>query len=201
MTGRPELILASQSTARAHLLTEAGIDARLVPANVDEDSVKAGLLAESAAPHDIADALAELKALRVSQRHGDAYVIGCDQILSLKGQVFSKSADMAEARLQLQTLRGQTHSLISAICLAHGGTVIWRHISRPRLTMRDFSDAFLDTYLAQAGELVLSSVGAYQLEGLGSQLFSRIEGDYFSILGLPLLPLQDILRRQQVLIS
>lgn len=201
MTTRPDLILASQSQARARILENAGIDARAVPARIDEESVKAGLMAEATVAHDIADALAELKALRVSGQYLQAYVIGCDQVLSLKGQVFNKPADMAAAREQLVALRGQTHSLISAICLARGGTVIWRHISRPRLTMRDFSDAFLDSYLAQAGEAVLTSVGAYQLEGLGSQLFSRIEGGYFSILGLPLLPLQDILRRHQVLVS
>ena len=201
MSDAPPLILASASAVRARLLMEAGIDVRIVPAHVDEESVKDGLRAEKAPPHDIADALAELKALRVSQRESGAYVIGCDQLLWAEGVVYSKPASRDAARAQLRALRGKTHSLFTAICLAKGGTIVWRQITRPKLTMRDFSDAFLDAYLDMAGEAVLASVGCYQLEGPGSQLFSRIEGDYFSILGLPLLPLQDALRQNKVLMS
>ena len=174
---------------------------RVLPANIDEDSVKAGLQAERALPHDIADALAELKALRVSQREAEAYVIGCDQLLWADGTLFNKPASREAAADQLRTLRGKTHSLFTAVCLAKGGSVLWRQITRPKLTMRAFSDDFLESYLDTAGEAVLASVGGYQLEGPGSQLFSRVEGDYFSILGLPLLPLQDALRQHKVLMS
>ena len=201
MTDVPSLILASASVVRARLLREAGIDARIVPAHVDEESVTDGLRAEKAPPHDIADALAELKALRVSQQNPEDHVIGCDQLLWSDGTLFSKPASLAAARDQLRALRGKTHSLFTAVCLAKGGSVLWRQITRPKLTMRDFSDEFMESYLETAGEAVLASVGCYQLEGLGSQLFSRIEGDYFSILGLPLLPLQDALRQHKVLMS
>jgi septum formation protein len=201
MSDAPSLILASASTVRAGLLKEAGIDARIVPAHVDEDSVRTSLTAEKAPPHDIADALAELKAVRVSQREPQAYVIGCDQLLWVEGTLFSKPPSLEAARDQLRALRGKTHSLFTAICLAKAGSVLWRQITRPKLTMRDFSDDFLESYLETAGEAVLASVGCYQLEGPGSQLFSRVEGDYFSILGLPLLPLQEALRQHKVLMS
>jgi len=194
------LILASGSAVRARLLKAAGITFTQEPARVDEETLKDGLVAEKARPHQIADALAELKAVRVSQKYPQAHVIGCDQILWCGEQLYSKPRDMAEARQALLALRGRTHSLYSAVCVALGGSVLWRYFSQPKLTMRDFSEAFLDDYLEKAGEAVLSSVGAYQLEGLGSQLFSRVEGDYFSILGLPLLPLQDVLRQHRTLI-
>jgi len=197
----PQLILASGSAVRARLLKEAGIGFRQEPARVDEESMKDGLMAEKARPHQIADALAELKAVRVSQRHPEAYVIGCDQILWMEGRLFSKPDSLAAARQALLELRGRTHSLYSAVCVARGGSVLWRYFSQPKLTMRAFSEDFLDHYLDHAGEAVLSSVGAYHLEGLGSQLFSRVDGDYFSILGLPLLPLQDVLRQHRILIS
>jgi septum formation protein len=195
------LILASGSAVRARLLREAGIAFTQEPARVDEDAVKDGLLAEKARPHQIADALAELKAIRVSQKHAQAHVIGCDQILWCEDRLYNKPGSVAEARQALLALRGKTHSLYSAVCVARGGAVLWRYFSQPKLTMREFSEDFLDNYLAKAGEAVLSSVGAYQLEGLGSQLFSRVEGDYFSILGLPLLPLQDFLRQHRILIA
>ena len=137
--------------------------------------------------------LAELKAQRVSQRHKDALVIGADQMLQCGGIWFDKPADLDHARGHLIALRGKTHELLSAVCVVRDGEVLWRHLESAQLTMRPFSDAFIDEYLAAAGDAVCASVGAYQLEGRGAQLFSRIEGDYFTILGLPLLPLLGFL--------
>ncbi|MGE3143030.1 MAG: Maf family protein [Hyphomonadaceae bacterium] len=194
------LILASGSAIRRQLLAAAGVAFEAVRPNVDEDAVKAGLRAEGLSPRDQADALAEVKALSVS-RQRPGLVIGADQMLALGPEAFDKPADRAAARVSLQKLRGKTHVLHSAAVLARDGAVIWRHIESPRLTMRDFSDAFLDRYLDAAGEGALASVGAYQLEGLGAQLFARIEGDYFSILGLPMFPLLSILRTQGALDS
>jgi len=193
------LILASASASRAAMLRGAGLDFEILPARIDEDEIKLALKADGAKVRDAATALAELKAHRVSQNAGADFVIAADSMLDCGGEWFDKPADMAAARLQLQALRGKTHDLVSAVVLARGGSVIWRHAEAARLTMRDFSDGFLDAYLAQAGEAVLSSVGCYQLEGLGVQLFSRIQGDFFTILGLPLLPLLDILRENKVL--
>lgn len=181
------------------MLRGAGLDFEILPARIDEDEIKLALKADGAKVRDAATALAELKAHRVSQNAGADFVIAADSMLDCGGEWFDKPADMAAARLQLQALRGKTHDLVSAVVLARGGSVIWRHAEAARLTMRDFSDGFLDAYLAQAGEAVLSSVGCYQLEGLGVQLFSRIQGDFFTILGLPLLPLLDILRENKVL--
>ncbi len=170
-------------------------------AAVDETTVLESLQAEGAKPREAADMLAETKALKVSAKHPGALVIGADQILTLGTMFFSKPADLGTARLQLQTLRGQTHHLTSAAVVARDGSAIWREVRDAKLTMRPFSDAFLDDYLSRAGNAVLSSVGAYQIEGLGAQLFSRIDGDHFTILGLPLLPLLDMLRTQGVLKS
>ena len=197
-----DLILASGSAVRARLLKSAGLDFTVDVAAVDEETVKESMLAELkpglSALRDIADALAELKALRVSRRHPEAFVIGADQVLGLdldgSWQMFDKPVDMAGARDHLTQLRGREHRLITAACIVRGGKPIWRHIRTPRLTMREFSDEFLDDYLAQSGEKILSSVGAYLLEDRGAQLFSQIDGDYFSILGLPLLQLLDFLR-------
>lgn len=193
------LILASASASRAAMLRGAGLDFEILPARIDEDEIKLALKADGANVRDAATALAELKAHRVSQNAGADFVIAADSMLDCGGEWFDKPADMAAARLQLQALRGKTHDLVSGVVLARGGSVIWRHAEAARLTMRDFSDGFLDAYLAQAGEAVLASVGCYQLEGLGVQLFSRIQGDFFTILGLPLLPLLDILRENKVL--
>jgi septum formation protein len=148
-------------------------------------------------PRDQADALAELKALSVSRGRPD-FVVGADQMLALGDEVFDKPKHADEARDHLLRLRGQTHELITAAVVAREGAIIWRVIDTPKLKMRAFSDAFLDNYLARAGDEVLHSVGAYQLEGLGAQLFERVEGDYFSVLGLPLLPLLAFLREHGV---
>ena len=190
----PTLALASGSAIRAHILRNAGLTFEVVRPSVDEEAVKQGLRAEGLTPRDQADALAEVKALSVSRRTG-AFVIGADQILECDGAAFDKPDGREGAVRHLQALRGKTHRLISAVVLAKDGTVIWRHIETPRLHMRAFDDAFIERYLDRAGPGVTASVGAYQLEGEGVHLFERIDGDYFSILGLPLLPLLAILRR------
>jgi septum formation protein len=195
------LILASASASRAAMLRAAGLDFDIVPARVDEEEIKLALKADGANVRDTATALAELKAHRVSHGATQDFVIAADSMLDCGGRWYDKPADMQAAREQLQSLRGKTHDLVSAAVLARGGSVIWRHVDVAKLTMRNFSDSFLDAYLAQAGDAVLQSVGCYQLEGLGTQLFSRIQGDFFTILGLPLLPLLDILRENKVLRS
>lgn len=189
-----EVILASGSATRQRLLRAAGVPFTVDVASIDEAGVIESLTAERASARDVADLLAELKALKVSARHPQAFVIGADQVLSLGSEMFQKPGTRAGAREQLKRLRGRTHVLSSALCIAREGAVIWRTVAEARLTMRDFSDAFLDKYLADAGEEILGSVGAYHVEGLGIQLFSRIEGDTFTILGLPLVPLIDFLR-------
>jgi septum formation protein len=188
------LVLASSSAARAAMLQRAGLEVERLPASLDEEEIKAAFRQDGADPATCATALAEAKAERVSQRRTGALVIGGDQILVCNGVWFDKPPDRDHARAQLQALRGRTHELVTAVCVTQNGSVVWHHVDQPSLTMRSFSDAFLDDYLARAGDAVLSSVGAYQLEGLGAQLFSRVEGDFFSVLGLPLLPLLDFLR-------
>ena len=188
------LILASKSAARRAVLDGAGVRYEARVAGVDEDAVKTSLLAEGAGPREIADALAELKAIRVSSGRPD-FVIGSDQTLDLDGQLYDKAESVEAARERLRLLRGRTHKLHSAVVVAKEGAPIWREIVTATLTMRDFSDAFLEDYLASEGEHALGSVGCYRLEGPGAQLFSKIEGDYFAILGLPLMGLLDLLRR------
>jgi septum formation protein len=195
------VVLASASQARAGLLRAAGISVIIDAAAIDEAEVKASLRAARAEPSAIARTLAELKAQRVSRRHAGSLVIGADQILECDGVLFDKPADMAAARLQLLALRGRGHRLVSAVVLVRDGQRLWHHVDRADLKMRDFSTRFLDRYLESAGQAALSSVGAYQLEGIGAQLFAAIEGDYFTILGLPLLPLLDNLREHGVLPS
>ena len=183
------------------MLRAAGIAFTVDVAAIDDTSILESLQAEQVKPRDAADLLAEMKALKVSAKHPGALVIGADQILSLGPKFFSKPADISAARKQLQDLRGHPHHLTSAAVVARDGAAIWREVREAKLTMRNFSDAFLDDYLAKAGPGVLTSVGAYQIEGLGVQLFSRIDGDHFTILGLPLLPLLDMLRTQGALNS
>jgi len=188
------LILASKSTARAALLRAAGVDFAVDAATIDENAVRTSFRADGCAAEEVALALAEMKAARVSRAHPGALVIGADQLLDCEGTWFDKPADMAGARRDLRALRGRTHRQISAVCVVVEGATLWRCTKAARLTMRPFSDAFLDDYLARAGEEVCACVGAYRLEGLGAQLFACIEGDYFTILGLPLLPLLEFLR-------
>lgn len=189
------IVLASGSKARAAVLAAAGVTFEVAVAGVDEAAMKAGLLAQGNGPREVADALAELKAVRVSRKQPGALVIGADQTLDLDGQLFDKAETMAEARDRLQHLRGKTHKLHSAVVVARDGEVIWREVPAARLTMRPFTDDFLDAFLARGGESLLGSVGCYRLEDDGVQLFSRINGDYFTILGLPLMGLLDLLRR------
>ncbi len=186
------LILASASASRRQLLANAGLVFTTEPSGVDEDEVKRSL-GSRAEPQELASTLAEMKAMKVSVRHPAAMVVGADSTLACNGRMFDKPIDLAAARKQLQSLRGQTHELFSSVVVARGGARLWHWSERARLTMRPLSDGFIDSYLARAGEDVLSSVGAYQLEGLGAHLFSRVDGDYFTILGLPLLPLLSFL--------
>ena len=193
------IILASGSKARASVLASAGVTFEVSIAGVDEAAMKAGLLAQGNGPREVAEALAELKAVRVSRKHPGALVIGADQTLDLDGALFDKAESMAEARERLQMLRGKTHKLHSAVVVALDGQAIWREVPAAKLTMRPFTDAFLDDFLARGGEDLLGSVGCYRLEDDGVQLFSRIDGDYFTILGLPLMGLLDLLRRHGAL--
>ena len=188
------LVLASGSRIRATLLANARLDFTVDPATVDERAVEAPLLEAGFPPEDIAQVLAEAKALDVAGRRLQDLVIGADQVLGLGNARFTKPADMEAARRQLLDLSGKTHELHSAVVLARGSEVLWRHVSTARLTMRALTPAEIGRYLALAGDAVLSSVGCYQLENVGVRLFERIDGDYFTILGLPLLPLLGELR-------
>lgn len=193
------VILASASKIRGGLLIQSGVDFETVPAEIDEQKIKQDLTGEAATPGTLAAFLAEQKALHVARSHPECLVIGADQVLTCDDTCYDKPKDLGAARTQLYALQGKTHTLATAICLVQGTSVLWRHLAEPRLTMRSLSAEFIDTYLARNVPEILSCVGAYQLEGEGAQLFSHIEGDYFAILGLPLLPLLDMLRSQGVL--
>lgn len=183
------LILASSSEIRAQLLRNAGLRPEIVPAHIDEETARVALAADGAGPRDIADELAGMKARQVSGRDADALVLGCDQVLDLDGTVFAKPGDPAAARAQIRALSGRTHRLHSAAVVCRGGVPVWRHVGTARLTMRDISDAYLEDYVARNWESIRHSVGAYKLEEEGVRLFSHIEGDHFTILGLPLIEL------------
>jgi len=195
--GKHPLILASQSRARQTLLANAGLNFEIVPAEIEERAIQqaSGLSAAS----DIAAVLAGEKALFVSARHSGRYVIGADQTLALGTQLLSKPAGRAKAAEQLQALAGQSHELYAAVAVACDGKILFENVAMARMTMRRLMDAEINAYLDQAGAAVTSSVGAYQLEGLGVHLFERIEGDHFTILGLPLLPLLAFLRSERLL--
>ncbi|MGH6869978.1 MAG: Maf family protein [Rhizomicrobium sp.] len=195
------LILASGSAIRAQLLRQAGVGFEITPARIDEQAVKRSLEAEGAPSARVPEVLAEMKALRVSESNPGVLVLGADQVLAFEGRVISKSDNLDEARDLLKSLRGRQHQLLGTAVLARGGATVWRHREAARLWMRQFSDTFLESYLAQEGEAALAGVGCYRLEGPGAQLFSRIEGDYFSILGLALLPLLAALREHGVIAS
>lgn len=187
------LILASKSRTRQQLLQNAGLSVEVEAPRVDEEMIRDGMLAEQHTPRDIADALAEAKATRISRKRPGAMVLGCDQVLDLAGDLLSKPTSAEQARRQLRAMRGCRHDLLSAAVICEDGAPIWRHIGTARLTVRDFSDAWLDGYIARNWPDIADSVGAYKLEAEGVRLFSRIEGDYFTILGLPLLDLLGFL--------
>ncbi len=193
---RAALTLASKSEARASLLRGAGLTINIAPPGVDEDALKLAMRAEALSPKDQAEYLAEMKAVKVSAAK-PGLVLGGDQMLSLDGEGFDKPQSLDEAAHRLHQFQGKMHHLETAIVIAENGEAIWRHVSRPRLTMRALGADEIDAYLKTVGEDVLASVGAYKLEGPGVQLFSAIEGDYFSILGLPLLPLLGFLRGRE----
>jgi nucleoside triphosphate pyrophosphatase len=198
--GRPPLILASSSKSRAKLLEAAGLAFIVEPPGLDESAMREAVGGEHAlAPHDVAEVLARAKAEAVSDVAPEAYVIGGDQVLAFGDVIMSKPESMQAARRQLLDLRGKTHTLHTAVAVATNGETIWAETTMATLTMRKLSPEFIGRYLAAAGEEVLSSVGAYQIESLGIELFEKIDGDYFSILGLPLIPLLDTLRREGVI--
>lgn len=193
------LILASGSRFRQKMLADAGVPAEIVPPDLDERALEAPLAESGATPEDVALVLAEAKAVTVSENRPGRWVLGCDQTLSLGEEIFHKPADMEAARRTLLALRGKTHHLNSAAVLARDGEAAWRHMAVARMTMRMLDPAFVGRYLAAAGSGVLASVGAYQVEGPGIQLFERIEGDFFAIVGLPLLPVLAALREYEVI--
>ena len=192
----PSLILASGSPFRRQLLENAGVSFSVERPDIDERAVEAPMKSSGATPEEVAQVLAEAKALDVSARHPEALVIGSDQTLSLGDEIFHKPADMEGARRHLLRLSGRTHHLNSAIASAQGGETLWRHVDIASLTMRKLDPAFIGRHLARVGDKALSSVGAYQIEGEGIQLFEKIEGSFFTIVGLPLLPLLDELRQR-----
>jgi septum formation protein len=194
------LVLASTSAARRAMLSAAGVPHEAVAPYVDEDDLKAALLAEGASPRAVADALAEAKAVKISGRRPGALVLGADQVLALSdGTMLDKPTDRAAAAAQLRRLRGREHRLVSAAVVAENGAAVWRVVDTAVLEVRAFSDDWLEAYLDAEGEAVLGCVGSYRLEGLGAQLFSRVRGDHFTILGLPLLALLDYLRSRGVI--
>ncbi|WP_343080412.1 Maf family nucleotide pyrophosphatase [Ostreiculturibacter nitratireducens] len=185
MTSR--LILASASEIRATLLRNAGLDVETRPARIDEEAIRAALEAEGASPRDLADALAEMKARKIAEKHPGVLVLGCDQVLDFGGRVFSKPETPDDAKAQLRELSGKTHRLLSAAVVFRDGAPLWRHVGTARLTMHDLSETYIEDYVSRNWDSIRHSVGCYKLEEEGVRLFARIEGDHFTILGLPLM--------------
>lgn len=200
MKNSARIILASGSAIRRQILDGAGLNYEVIVKPVDEAAIKEAMLAENAHLKDIADALAEAKAMRVS-RSEEGFVIGADQIMVMGGQLYDKPKTIDDARKRLMLMRGKTHELIGAVVICESGQAVWRHMSKTRLTMREFSNDFLDEYIESEGELLTKSVGAYRFEGIGAQLFSDVDGDFFSILGLSLLPVLDYLRLRRAILA
>lgn len=196
----PAIILASKSQARRRVLEGAGVSFTSCDAGVDEDALKAKAVSENMDAVALASLLAEAKARAAYElEKADAVFIGCDQVLVQDGRLFDKPASLADARAHLEAFSGHTHQLISAICLVQSGDVVWSHTETAHMHVRPLSDTFIDGYLRSEGDRILSSVGAYLLESTGAQLFERIDGDYFTVLGLPLLPLLEELRKRGIL--
>ncbi|MEP1329342.1 nucleoside triphosphate pyrophosphatase [Pseudophaeobacter sp.] len=193
------ILLASGSQIRAQLLRQAAVPFEVVVARVDEEAIKAALLAEGTSPRDIADALAEAKARKVSAKHPGVLVLGCDQVLDLENQLLSKPTSPEDALEQLKQMRGKRHMLLSAAVIYRDGEPIWRHVGQVRLRMHDSSDAYLTSYVARNWDSIQHAVGAYKLEEEGVRLFSNIEGSYFNVLGLPLVELLNYLGLQGVI--
>ena len=188
------LILASQSAARQHMLRQAGVDFSIQKSALNEDDLREKLMQSMTAPETMALALAQAKALSVAHDNPDAAVIGADQILHYNGKIFNKARNIDEAKANLSMLSGKQHGLISAVCVVQGGKSVWHHIEKSRLSMRVLSPAAIDVYAARAGGVLTECVGGYALEGLGAWLFDSVDGDFFTILGMPLIPLLHHLR-------
>ncbi len=187
------IVLASGSATRRQLFAAAHVPVEAVAPRIDEAALRAGLAAEGASPRDIADALAEMKARKVADKRPDALVIGCDQVLEFEGAALGKADTLADLRAQMVALRGKRHALLSAAVIYDAGQPVWRHVGVARMTMRDFSDVYLDAYLDRNGADLLDSVGGYRIEGEGVRLFSRVDGDQFAVLGLPMLEILSYL--------
>ncbi|MDA8853610.1 Maf family nucleotide pyrophosphatase [Amylibacter sp.] len=198
---KPNIILASESITRQNLLTQAGVIFNSVSAKIDEITIKKSLTGEGANPNDIVDALAEFKAARVANNYPTDIVIGSDQILVFEGEIISKAKSMIDAKKTLKRLKGKTHQLLSSAVIYEDNKPVWRTISRAQLFMREFSDEFLEEYIENSGNIILSSVGCYLLEEKGVNLFNRIQGDYFTVLGFPLLEVLDFLRKRGLIIT
>ncbi len=186
---KQKIVLASGSAIRATMLRNAGVEFDVAKPNIDEDAIRAAMISEAALPRDIADCLAEAKARKISQKHPEALVLGSDQVLAHEKDILAKPTSAQDAKDQLTRLSGNRHSLLSAAVLYDAGEPVWRHVGEVRLTMRQLSAAYVDDYVARNWESIRHSVGGYKIEEEGIRLFSRIEGDYFTILGLPLLQL------------
>ena len=193
------LILASKSASRRKLLMAVGLDIKIVPSKVDEGKIKKKMLREGAKDEEIAQILAIEKAKTVSSKHPDNYVIGADQILVCEGELFDKARDLNEAENHLKFFRGKPHTLVTSVVIVKNKDLVWSHISKPVLYMREFSDQFLTNYIKTGEDALLNSVGCYFIEECGAQLFSKIDGDYYSILGMPLIPLLTKLRELKLL--